>query len=171
MKLENLRKKIDEIDEKILKLLQERAKEVIKITSLKEKNKLEIYSPEREQNLLNRLKKLSKGPLTSEDIEIIFREILSVSRSLKKQLKIVYLGPEGTFTHLAAIKQFGKKVIYISADSINDVFEKVERNEADYGVVPIENTIEGVVNYTLDMFFSSQLKICAEITLNISHAL
>ncbi|MCM8786481.1 MAG: prephenate dehydratase [Candidatus Omnitrophica bacterium] len=171
MKLENLRKKIDKIDEKILKLLQQRAKEVIKINQLKEKNKLEIYSPEREQSLLNRLKKLSKGPFAPEDIEIIFREILSVSRALKKQLKVVYLGPQGTFTYLAAIKQFGRKVDYIAADSINDVFEKVERYEADYGVVPIENSIEGVVNYTLDMFFSSDLKICAEITLNISHVL
>jgi chorismate mutase/prephenate dehydratase len=171
MRLKKLRKRIDVIDDKILRFLNQRAKLVLAINTVKQKNNLEPYAAERELDIMDRLKKTLKGPLSDEDIEIIFREILSVCRSLKTALRIVYLGPEGTFTHLAAIKQFGKKVDYIPAESISDVFDAVQRKSADYGVVPIENSIEGVINYTLDMFFTSHLKICAEITLNISHAL
>jgi chorismate mutase/prephenate dehydratase len=171
MSLKELRKKIDKIDEKIIDLLNKRAKEVIEVSNLKSKNKIGIFSPEREAMILSRVKKLNKGPLTSEDVEIIFREILSVCRSLRTVLKVAYLGPRGTFTHLAAIKKFGKKVQFLSAESISDVFEKVEKNEVNFGVVPIENSIEGVVTYTLDMFFTSSLKICSEMTLNISHSL
>jgi chorismate mutase/prephenate dehydratase len=171
MELKALRKKIDIIDEKILRLLNQRAKEVIKISRLKSKNKLETYSAEREANILSHLRRINRGPLAQEDVELFFKEVLSVCRSLWTLLKITYLGPQGTFTHLAAIKKFGKKAKYIPAESISDVFEKVEREEADYGVVPIENSTEGVVSYTLDMFFSSSLKICSEITLNISHSL
>lgn len=171
MALEKVRKKIDNIDTKIVELLNVRAQEVLKINALKAKNNLAIYAPGREVEILSRLKRLHKEPLSQEDVEIIFREIFSVCRSLKTALRIVYLGPEGTFTHMAAIKQFGKSAKYISADSIGEVFEEVEHTRADYGVVPIENTTEGVINYTLDMFFTSSLKICAEATLNISHAL
>ncbi|UCG35169.1 MAG: prephenate dehydratase [Candidatus Omnitrophota bacterium] len=171
MKLKKLREKIDKIDSQILKLLNERAKEVMGVSQLKKVNNLQLYSPEREALILSRLKKINKGPLVNEDVEMIFREVVSVCRSLRAQLKIAYLGPEGTFTHLAAIKKFGKKLKYIPAESIPGVFEKVEKGEVDYGVVPIENSIEGVVNYTLDMFFSSPLKVCAEIVLNISHSL
>lgn len=171
MRLKNLRKKIDGIDEQLLKLLNQRAQEVGKITNLKRKSELEVFSAEREAAIHARLKKINRGPLKDEDLEIVFREILSVCRSQDMILNIAYLGPEGTFTHLAAIKKFGKKPKYISAESINDVFDKVERGEVRYGVVPVENSIEGVVNYTLDMFFISSLKICSEVTLNISHSL
>jgi chorismate mutase/prephenate dehydratase len=169
--LSKLRRNIDKIDQKILQLLNQRAQEVIKISSLKEKKKLAIYSPEREANMLKHLKKINKGPFNSQDVENVFREILSVCRSQKTNLEIAYLGPPGTFTHLAAIKKFGKKPEHIPSESISDVFDKVEQGEADYGVVPIENTTEGVVNYTLDMFFDSPLNICAEVTLNVSHYL
>lgn len=171
MELKRLREKIDRIDEKILVFLNQRVEEVIKISKLKKKKKLTVYSPEREASMLNRLKKINKGPLRSEDLENIFREILSVCRSQRTVLEIAYLGPPGTFTHLAAIKKFGKKPKYIPTESISDVFDKVERGEADYGVVPIENSTEGVISYTLDMFFVSTLNISAEMTLNISHAL
>lgn len=171
MKIKKLRKNINAIDEKILKLLNQRANEVIKISKLKKESNLGVYSPEREQDILSRLKKMNEGPFGWDDVEVVFREILSVSRSLRTSLKIAYLGPQGTFTHLAAIKKFGKKPKYLSCETISDVFERVGGKEADYGVVPIENSIEGVVNYTLDMFFVSSLKICSEITLNISHAL
>jgi chorismate mutase/prephenate dehydratase len=169
--LKDLRKKIDVIDEKILKLLNQRANEVINVNKLKKRDNLEFYSSEREANILNHLKKMNKGPFSSDDMEIVFKEILSVCRALRKCLNIAYLGPEGTFTHLAAIRKFGKKPQYVPSESISEVFDKVEKGEVDYGVVPIENSIEGVVNYTLDMFFASQLKVCAEITLNISHSL
>ncbi len=171
MDLKNLRGKIDRIDKKIIELLNQRAAEVIKVSKLKKEKNLAVYSPEREVSLLNRLKNLNKGPLGGDDIDNIFREVLSACRSQRTVLEIAYLGPQGTFTHLAAIKKFGKKPKYIPTDSISDVFDKVEADEADYGVVPIENSTEGVINYTLDMFFVSPLKICAEVTLNISHAL
>jgi len=171
MQLKRLREKIDKIDKRIVELLNQRAKEVIKISLLKKARKLSLYSPEREASMLESLKKISKGPLASEDIENIFREVLSACRSQRSSLEIAYLGPEGTFTHLAAIKKFGKKPNYISSESISDVFEAVEKGQAQYGVVPIENSTEGVINYTLDMFFASKLNICAEVTLNISHAL
>jgi len=171
MQLIDLRKKIDRIDEKSIAILNQRAKEVIKISKLKKKKRISIYSPERESSMLNRLKKINKGPFDAEDIENVFREILSVCRAKNTDMKIAYLGPQGTFTHLAALKKFGKKPEYIPVDSISDVFDRVASREADYGVVPIENSTEGVINYTLDMFFSSTLNICAELTLNISHAL
>jgi len=171
MQLEKVRKKIDKIDARIVGLLNERAEEVIKVSKIKTENKLSNYSAEREMNILRRLKNLSKGPLASSDLESIFREVLSSCRSLKSVLKVAYLGPQGTFTHLAAIRNFGKKAEYISAESISDCFDKVERQEADYAVVPIENSTEGVINYTLDMFVDSNLKICSEATLNISHYL
>lgn len=171
MDLKNLRKKIDGIDHKILALLNQRAEQALKVSELKKENNLGVYSAGRETNILQQLINLNKGPLSKEDIDIIFREIISVCRSMRTTLKVVYLGPQGTFTHMAAIKKFGKKSEYIWAESISDVFEKVENENFDYGVVPIENSIEGVINYTLDMFSASNLKICAEITLSISHSL
>ena len=171
MKLKELREEIDRLDEKIFKLITRRAKEVIKVGNVKEKDKLGVFSAEREAYIIKRVKKMTKAPLTPEDVEVVFREIISVCRSLRKVLKISYLGPQGTFTHLAAIKKFGKKPRYIFTESIRDVFEKVEKEEVDYGVVPIENSIEGVVTHTVDMFFVSPLRICAEVTLDISHFL
>ena len=171
MQLKKLRDEIDKLDKRLLELLNQRAKEVVKVSSLKKKKRVSTYSPEREAKILAHLKKCNKGPLSSQDLEAIYGEILSVCRSLRTTLKVGYLGPKGTFTHLAATKKFGKKPEYIAADSISDVFERVDRQEVDYGVVPIENSIEGVVNYTLDMFLESNLKVCAEITLNISHSL
>lgn len=171
MRLDNLREKIDGIDNRIIKLLNERAREVIEIGKVKAKSNLSNYSAEREVSIFRRLNSLNKGPLVPQDIENIFKEILSACRSIKNGLNIAYLGPQGTFTHLAAIRKFGKKSVYIPTESISDCFEKVEKGEAEYGVVPIENSTEGVINYTLDMFFDSNLKICSEITLNVSHAL
>jgi len=171
MSLGNLRKKIDTIDNELLNLLNKRTQEVIKVISLKKKSNLSVFSSEREASILKRLKKLNKGPLAYTDAELIFKEIFSVCRYLRSKIKVVYLGPQGTFTHLAAIKKFGKKVDYVDAESINEVFECVAKGEVDYGVVPIENSIEGVINYTLDMLFESDLKVCSEITLNIAHSL
>jgi len=169
--LDKLRKKIDTIDNEMLKLLNERAREVIEVSKLKVKNNLSLYCAEREINILKRLKALNNGPLSSWDIENIFKEILSACRALKNVLRVAYLGPQGTFTQLASMKNFGKNAQYLSAETISDVFCRVEKDEAQYGVVPIENSTEGVINYTLDMFFDSNLKICSEVTLNISHVL
>lgn len=171
MQLRKIRDKIDGLDRKLLDILNIRANEVLKVSQIKKQKKISTYSPEREAVILTRLKKINTGPLSSQDLDIIFGEILSVCRAINNILSIAYLGPDGTFTHLAAAKKFGKKPRYIPVDSIGDVFDKVERDEVDYGVVPIENSTEGVVSYTLDMFFTSNLKICSQITLNISHSL
>lgn len=171
MQLKNLRNKIDTIDEKILKLLNQRAEEVIKVSKVKREKKLATFSPGREASMLLHLKKINKGPFKAEDIENIFREILSVSRSQRAVLKISYLGPETTFTHIAALKRFGKSSSYVECRSIDDVFAEVDHGRADYGVVPIENSTEGAVTHTLDIFVDSRLKICSEVYLPIKHNL
>ena len=127
MQLKNLRNKIDALDEKILKLLNQRAGEVIKVSKFKKKKKLATFSPGREASMLTHLKKMNKGPFKAEDIENIFREILSVSRAQRAVLKISYLGPETTFTHIAALKRFGKSSSYVECKSIDDVFAEVPR--------------------------------------------
>ncbi len=171
MKLSTLRKKIDTIDNQILKLLIQRSEWVKKINVIKSKKDIRNFSPSREADMLKRLKKLNNKKLRDIDIELIFKEILSVFRAMQGEVKVAYMGPQGTFTHLASVKRFGRKVDYVTCDSINEVFDIVEKGKAHYGVVPIENSIEGVVNYTLDMFFKSSLQICAEVTMNICHNL
>jgi chorismate mutase/prephenate dehydratase len=171
MDLKSLREKIDKIDNEILTLLNQRTRAVREIAKLKAKAKQEFYVPHREKKIVERLLKKNKGPLPSEALRGIFQEILNASRSIQKKLKVVYLGPEATFTHLAAVKNFGKYAIFTPAKSIADVFSEVEKGRSDYGVVPIENSTEGVINHTLDMFVSSELKICSELLLEISHNL
>jgi chorismate mutase/prephenate dehydratase len=121
--------------------------------------------------VLSKVAAINKGPLNRDALEAIYREIMSVSLSLEEPLKIAYLGPEATFTHLAALKRFGSQVKYIACNSIADVFLDVEKDVAHYGVVPIENTIEGAVTHTLDMFMDSDLRICTQIILDVSHNL
>ncbi|MDO8734227.1 MAG: prephenate dehydratase [Elusimicrobiota bacterium] len=169
--IEKIRSKIDRVDEGILKLLNERVKLAIEIGKIKSKKKEDIFVPLREKEIISNLKNLNKGPITGEALSDIFREILNVSRSIQKKIKVSYFGPAATFTHLAAIKIFGRNIEYIPVESIKDVFTEVEKGRAVYGVVPIENSTEGVVNHTLDMFVDSDLKITSEIFLEISHYL
>ena len=171
MELKSLRKKIDHLDQKIIELLNLRAGITLKITRLKRKSGKGIYSPDREREVLRKVSSVSKGPLSKEALEAIYREIMSCSLTLDGSLKVAYLGPEATFTHLAALKRFGSQVEYISCNSISDVFSEVERDNADYGVVPIENSIEGAVSHTMDMFVDADLKICSQIILDVSHNL
>lgn len=171
MNLDKLRKQIDYIDEKIVVLLNQRVKFIIDIGKIKRKLGRDIYSPDREYKIFKKLSQSSKGPLTKDGLEAIYREIMSSSRALEKHLTIAYLGPEATFTHIAALHKFGSQVKYVACNTISDVFFEVERSDADYGVVPIENSIEGAVSHTLDMFVDSDLKICAQILLDISHNL
>lgn len=171
-KLNRLRKRIDQIDGEILRLLNERAAVTLKIGDLKSRGTKPSYSPDREANVYQRLTKAGKNSLLKEEtIKAIYREIMSGSLSLQHSPKIAYLGPEATFTHIAALRKFGKSLQYIDCDTIADVFTEVERARADYGVVPIENSTEGAVNYTLDMFIDSDLKICSEVYLPINHTL
>lgn len=171
MNLKTLRKKIDSIDKKIIQLLNMRARVTVDVAKIKQKSGSSIYSPDRERDVLSKVKAQSRGPLGESALEAIYREIMSSSLALEKPLKIAYLGPEASFTHLASLKRFGSQVGYVACDSITDVFLGVERSSADYGVVPIENSIEGIVSHTLDMFVDSDLKICAQIVLDVSHNL
>jgi len=171
MDLKSLREKIDKIDNQILRLLNQRTRAVQEIAKLKEKARQEFYAPHREKKIVERLLKKNKGPLPQEALRGIFQEILNASRYIQKKLRVAYLGPEATFTHLAAVKNFGKYAIFTPVKSIADVFSEVEKGRSDYGVVPIENSTEGVINHTLDMFVTSELKICSELLLEISHNL
>jgi len=171
MSLKNLRKKIDTIDKKITRLLNMRTRITVDVAKIKRKRGTSIYSPDREREVLKKIVSANRGPLNNAALEAIYREIMSSSLSLGKSLKIAYLGPEATFTHLAALKRFGSQVEYIACNSIADVFLEVERDTADYGVVPIENSVEGAVSHTLDMFVDSDLNICAQIILDVSHNL
>jgi len=171
MDLKNLRKTVDNIDKKIIQLLNMRAKTTLDIAKLKRKSGKSVYSPDREREVLKKLAIINKGPLSHQALEAIYREIMSCSLSLDRPLRIAYLGPEATFTHLAALKRFGSQVEYIATNSITDVFLEVERDNADYGVVPIENSVEGAVSHTLDMFVDSELKICSQTILDVAHHL
>ena len=171
MSVEKWRGEIDALDQKILKLLNDRARATQNIGKIKLKEGQGVYSPEREKQVLDRLKSLNDGPITPEAIEAIYREIMSSALSLEKRFTIAYLGPEFTYTHQAAQKKFGASVSYCPCANISDVFAEVERGRSDYGVVPVENSTEGAVNYTLDMFVESPLKICGELYLGITHHL
>jgi len=172
MSLNKLRQQIDQVDKNIVALLNQRAKIALAIAQAKKIEGKSIYCPDREREIFRKILLLGKGgPVSPSALEAIYREIMSSSLSLEKKIKIAFLGPQATFTHQAALKRFGSQVEYLSCDSISDVFIQVEKENADYGVVPIENTIEGAVNHTLDMFMDSELKICAQIILSISHNL
>jgi chorismate mutase / prephenate dehydratase len=170
-KMNALRNKIDKIDKEILELLSQRAAITLSIGKIKTENSKTIFSPVREADVYRNVLTHNKGPLSKESIKAIYSEIMSGSLSLQTRLKIAYLGPEATFTHIAALKRFGKSLDYIECASISDVFTEVERKRASYGVVPIENSTEGAVNHTLDMFVDSDLKICSECYLPIEHNL
>lgn len=169
--LERLRNEIDDLDTKVLELLNKRAGIVIEIANIKRKAGLKFHSPEREKAILDRITALNRGPFPNDALRFIFREIISASLSLEEPLKVAYLGPEGTFTNLAAIRHFGSSAKYIPVDSIKAVFDAVERGGTDYGLVPIENSNEGVVSSTLDMFMDYDLKISAEVMIEVSHNL
>jgi chorismate mutase/prephenate dehydratase len=169
--IEQHRRRVDAIDEKLLELLNKRAEVVMKIGRLKQKTQSDLHAPAREQEIYRRLERINKGPFPNEALRAVFREILSASLSLEGPLKVAYLGPKATFTHLACLRQFGNSASYVPVNSIKEVFFEVERGRADYGVVPIENSTEGVVNHTLDMFVDSPLKIAAEVLQEVSHHL
>ena len=171
MNIPEHRKAIDKLDAKIVKLLSERTQHVLEIGAIKLKAGEEIYAPHRELAVLQRLCRLNQGPITDESLRAIYREIMSSALSLQKTMRITYLGPEATFTHQAAIRRFGSSLRYQPQKTITDVFNEVSKNRADYGVVPIENSTEGVVTHTLDMFVDSDLKIVSQIVLRVQHCL
>ncbi len=169
--LPGLRSQIDAIDSQLIELLNKRADLVHEIGVIKRKDNSPIYVPEREEQLLRSLIRRSTGRLTPASIRAIYREIMSASLALEKDLSIAYLGPEGTWSHQAARGKFGASVRYLPQSTIRDVFKIVEHSRADYGVVPIENSTEGAVSHTLDVFTDSPLHICAQVLLKIEHNL
>ncbi len=171
MNLNQIRKEINKLDGNILRLLNQRTRLALKIGKLKEAAGKEVYSPSREREVYRNLIRANKGPIPGQVIKAVYREIMSGALSLQKKLVVAYLGPEATFTHEAARTKFGSAVKYLAADSISEIFSAVEKGYADYGVVPIENSIEGAVTHTLDVFMESELKVCAEIFIEISHNL
>ena len=171
MKIPELRKAIDQLDARIVQLLNERTRHVLEIGAIKVKAGEAIYVPHRERMVLQRIAKLNHGPVTEESLRAIYREIMSSALSLQKTMTIAYLGPEATFTHQAAIQKFGASLRYTAQRTIADVFGEVSKNRADYGVAPVENSTEGVVEETLDMFVESDLKIVAQIVLPIRFCL
>ena len=170
-KLGDLRQKIDAIDDQILELLNRRSALVIEVGRLKAKNGLPFFVPSRERAIYDRLAASNPGPFPSTAIRSVYREIISASLSLEQPLSVAYLGPKATFTQEAAIRQFGLSARFVPAKSIPAVFDEVLRGRADYGVVPVENSNEGIVSHTLDMFLDSDLKIYAEILLEVSQSL
>ena len=172
MDLAELRKKIDAVDNEIVRLLNDRYRTVIEIGTWKKDRTAAVYVPEREKAVLDRLCDLNQGPMSAHTLRAIYREIMSGALSLEFPLRVSYLGPEATFTHQAAMSKFGKSVGYIPKSSPNEVFAAVVNGEAEYGCVPVENSTEGVVNRTLDMFMEwKDAVICAEINLPIHHCL
>ncbi len=160
--LKALRYKIDRIDEKLVRLLNQRADLGKKIAGIKSRASSPIFLPAREAEILEKISKLNKGPLSDASFGHVFREIFSATRSVEKAMKIACLGPAGSFSHLATLRLFGSSSGQILENGIDMVFSDVERGIADYGVVPIENTIEGTVGQTLDLFIDSPVKIFAE---------
>ena len=170
--LRHIRVQIDKLDLQLLKIANERARLAAEIGKLKNDQGGEVFSPAREEEVLQNVLQGNKGPLDTSTIRAIFREIMSGSRALQKVLKVSYLGPEYSFSHLAAVERFGQAVEFMRVGSIAAVFEEVNRSHADFGVVPLENSTDGRVADTLDMFMRlPQLKICAEVRLPIHHNL
>uniref|UniRef100_UPI00404ABE5C prephenate dehydratase n=1 Tax=Fulvivirga sp. TaxID=1931237 RepID=UPI00404ABE5C len=170
MELNDLRKKIDAIDAKILELLNERMEVVNQVGELKRQTKAAIYRPEREKAIIDRLFKLNKGRLNKAAIEAIFLEIFAVARNIELPERIAYLGPEGSFTHQAAESRYGAMSFYTPLNSIKAVFESVKTDRARFGVIPIENNQEGVVQETIDLLGQYDLNIVAELPMAIHFA-
>lgn len=169
--LQSLRSQIDKLDSQILKLINDRAKLAVEIGQVKSADGIEIFNPAREDEIIAGVTAANPGPLESRAVQAVFRELVSGSRSLQRTLRVAFLGPEYSFSHLAALEKFGDSCDYVPVGSIAGVFEIVNRGQADLGLVPIENSTDGRVADTLDMFTRLPLKICAEVSLRIHHNL
>jgi chorismate mutase/prephenate dehydratase len=161
----------DSIDEKIVCLLNQRVQHAAEIGKIKFSNGADYYDPTREAQVMEKIASLNSGPITISTLQSVYREVISASIALEKRLVIAYLGPESTFTHQAAIRNFGVSLEYQASKTIPDVFTEVENGHADYGVVPIENSTEGAVFHTMDMLVDSDLHICSQVYLPIEHCL
>lgn len=169
--LKQSREAIDAIDSDLVRLLSERVRHAVEIGRIKHANGADYYDPAREAQVMEKIVALNSGPLSNKTLRAIYREVISGSIALEKQLTIAYLGPEATYTHQAAIRSFGASLDYRPMKTIADVFAEVEHGDADYGVIPIENSTEGAVFHSLDRLVESELKICSQVYLPIEHCL
>lgn len=171
--LSELREQIDAIDAKILQLINERANCALEVakTKLAQGETGSFYRPDRESLVLRRIQELNQGPLSNDTATRFFRELMSACLALEKPLNVAFLGPEGTFTQQAAHKHFGHAVKTVAVPTINDIFNSVERDDCEFGVVPVENSTEGVISHTLDRLLTSSLAICGEVEIRIHHNL
>jgi chorismate mutase/prephenate dehydratase len=172
-KLEQLRQRIDSLDEQIQRLVSERATCAQQIAAAKRRadGGVVFYRPEREVEVLRLVRQRNQGPLPDDEMMRLFREIMSACLALQQPLSIAYLGPEGTYTQEAALKHFGHSVTLKPLAAIDEIFRDVEAGSAEFGVVPVENSTEGAINHTLDMFMRSPLKICGDVEMPIHHQL
>ncbi|MFT7246598.1 MAG: chorismate mutase/prephenate dehydratase [Candidatus Azotimanducaceae bacterium] len=175
LELGELREKIDSLDLEILQRLNERAQCALRVAEVKQAASPDVapiyYRPEREAQVLRNIAAQNPGPLSNEKIMQVYRQIMSACLALEEPLKVAYLGPEGTFTQLATLKQFGHAVVGMPMVTLDDVFREVASENCNYGVIPVENSTEGVISHTLDNFLSSPLHICGEVELRIHHHL
>ncbi len=171
MSLADWRQEIDQIDEQMIQLLNRRAELAQQIGHAKSKTRSHYFTPEREHSVFQRLFSLNPGPLNSTAIRAIYKEVISACLALEKPLSVAFLGPEGTFSHLATIAKFGTSSSFHPTSTIAEVFSAVERNTVDYGMVPVENSWAGVVPETLDTFMNSNLRVVSEIFQPITHNL
>ena len=170
--LKQLRDQIDAIDDQLLQLVSKRAGLAQQIGDIKKKENeanvgVIVYRPEREAQILARMQQNNPGPISNEHIQQLFIEIMSLCRALEKPMNVAYLGPNGTFSEEAALKRFGSAIAAVACDSIDDVFRAVESDDANYGVVPVENSSEGAVGRTMDLLLQTPLSICGEIQLPV----
>jgi len=172
-KLDQLRRQIDALDEHVQALLNERADCARQVADAKREagDDVVYYRPEREAEVLRLVRQRNQGPLPDDEVVRLFREIMSACLALEHPLTVAYLGPEGTYTQAAALKHFGHSVAQTPLAGIDEIFREVEAGSADFGVVPIENSTEGVISHTLDMFIRSPLTICGDVELPIHHQL
>ncbi len=167
--LKQYRDKIDSIDNQLLDLVNQRASFARQIGSLKDDGV--IYRPEREAQILRRLVEMNQGPLSSDSVTAIFRSVMSNCRALEKELSVAFLGPKGTYSEEASIKQFGEAAKMVDCFSIDEVFRSVEVGNSDYGIVPVENSTEGAVGRTLDLLMQTKLRVCGEVNIPVHHFL
>ena len=167
--LSELRDKIDAIDKQILQLINQRASCAVEVakTKIAQGEQGSFYRPDRESLVLRRIKELNQGPLSDDTAVRFFRELMSACLALEKPLEVAFLGPEGTFTQQAVFKHFGHAVKTVPSATINEIFNAVESGNCQFGVVPVENSTEGVISHTLDRFLSSPLKICGEVEIRV----
>jgi len=164
--LDRLRESIDRVDDEILRALNERARLARAIGTLKVG---QAYRPEREAQVLLRLKAANPGPLSGETVALLFREVMSACLALERPITVAYLGPRGTFSEAAAMKHFGLAAVALAATSIDEVFREVESGGADFGVIPVENSTEGAVGRSLDLMPQTPRKVCGEVLIRIHH--